>query len=105
MARVTVRMSPEAEQELAAIYLESSDPQAIVRASYEIDALLTVDPETKGTEANSATNDDETAEILLHRTGTIPPGLRSFPFGPLEVFFTADEADGMATIWLLRWRR
>lgn len=105
MNRVTFRMAIEAEEELAEIYLTSSDPDAIVRASHEIDELLRVNPSSKGLEANSATIDDETAAILVKRTDSIPIGLRSFEFGPLEVFFTASEPDGLAVIWLIRSRR
>ena len=102
MNRVTVRNHPEVDQDLAHIYLDFPDPGSIIRASYEIDELLKVNPSSKGREVTSSTIDDQTALILEQRTGTIPEGLRSFEFGPLEVFFTASEPDSLAIIWLIR---
>lgn len=98
-------MAPQAEEELAAIYLGYPDPDEIVRASYEIEELLKVDPSTKGREAILAGIDDDAETALEQRTGTIPEGLRYFEFGPLEVFFTPSEPDSLAVIWLIRHRR
>jgi hypothetical protein len=44
----TVTWSEWAEQQLAAVWIASSDRTAVVRASYEIDQTLTTDADTVG---------------------------------------------------------
>ncbi|MBI1901825.1 MAG: type II toxin-antitoxin system RelE/ParE family toxin [Planctomycetia bacterium] len=46
--RYTVVWTPAAEQELAAIWLNSTDRNAAASAAGRIDALLAVDPESRG---------------------------------------------------------
>jgi hypothetical protein len=44
----TASWSEWAEQQLAAIWIASSDRRAVVRARYEIDQTLTIDADTVG---------------------------------------------------------
>lgn len=44
----TVLMTPDAEQELADIWLQATDRDAVTRASNTIDRLLAIDPLNEG---------------------------------------------------------
>lgn len=44
----TVLWTSDAEQELAAIWLNAADRSAVTSAAHSIDALLRVDPQTRG---------------------------------------------------------
>jgi plasmid stabilization system protein ParE len=44
----TVLWTPDAEQELAAVWLSAEDRNAVTSAAHGIDALLRVDPQTRG---------------------------------------------------------
>jgi plasmid stabilization system protein ParE len=48
--RYTVVWSVAAQNELARIWLQASDRQAVTKAANRIDAILAVSPETKGEE-------------------------------------------------------
>ena len=73
MTRYTVVWLEDAQDELAQIWLDAEDRQAVTQASADIDPTLAVDPESKG---------DHLAE-----------GLWRLRMPPLEVAFTIREQD------------
>lgn len=101
MASVTVRWSTAAESELASIWMNSAD--AIERAANEIDALLSINPSSKGIPITEL-DEESLADVLAHAL-PMPVELRWFRCGPLEVFFQSFELDCMAIVIHVRRRR
>ncbi len=75
----TVIYRPDAADDLATIWLNASDRQAIADAANSIDKQLGTGPLTAGESR------DGTSRILCE--------------GPLVVFFDVDEKDRTATVW------
>ena len=73
----TVTSSLDAEDQLTMIYMSASEPNAVSRASNEIDGLLRADPLTQGTASGR--------ERILY----VPP---------LGVVFEVEPADRMVKI-------
>jgi hypothetical protein len=96
MPRVTVRWHAAAEDELAEIWLNASDADVIERAANEIDALLRMDPSSKGRPVTDM--DPESMRAISARSLPIPSELRWLRCGPLEVVFRASEDDCMAIV-------
>jgi hypothetical protein len=104
MIRVTVCWSPDAEGELASVWMSDRHPSAIERSANEIDALLRVDPSTKGLPTDLLDLPADMAETLLARLPNWSVDLRCVRCGPLEVFFTVSEEDRQANVWCVRRR-
>lgn len=96
MPRVTVRWHTAAEDELARIWMNSSDASQIERAANEIDALLSLNPSSKGRSAGDM--DAASLQALSDRSLAIPDDLRWLRCGPLEVIYYASEPDCMAVV-------
>ena len=82
MTRYTVVWGPEAEAELAAVWLAALDRAAVTSTVMRIDGELGYDAIAKGIELRE--------------------GLRTLTVGPLTVAFTASEQDRLAEIVLVR---
>ena len=78
MTRYTVTWVPNAQDELAQIWLDAPDRQAVTAATHRIDRELAEDAPTKGTEVSE--------------------GLRELIVPPLKVLFTASEADRLVVV-------
>ena len=80
--RYTVLWSPEAEDQLAEIWIEAADRNAVTAAQATIDEELAADPETKGKEASE--------------------DLRRFKVEPLVVLFEIQPGDRLAKVTAVR---
>jgi hypothetical protein len=104
MRRVTVRWHARAEDDLARLWLDSPDPAQLERAANEIDALLSVNPASKGRGGALARLDEETSRLLLERSIVLPEDLRWVRCGPLELYFLPREDDCLALVYLVQLR-
>jgi plasmid stabilization system protein ParE len=82
MTRYTVVWSDPAQNQLARIWLEASDKQAVTAAANAIDAELAADAEKKG--------------------GELHEGLRTLDILPLHVLFTVSPPDRMVRVVTVR---
>lgn len=98
---MTVRWFVAAEDDLASMGMSSATSDDVRRAAYEVDELLRFDPSRKGRSYALSVLDEAEVELLEDRTGELPEDLRMIRCGPLEVFFVAREADGMAIVYLV----
>jgi hypothetical protein len=73
MTRYTVIWSPSTLDDLAALWISAPKRSAVTAAPREIDAELSLDASTKGTE--------------------VAEGLRTFIAAPLRAFFTVNDGD------------
>ncbi len=80
--RYTVLWSPEAEDQLAEIWLEAADRNAVTAVQATIDEELATDPESKGKEASE--------------------GLRRFKVEPLIVLFEIQLGDRSVKVTAVR---
>ena len=78
MTRFTVVWHEDARDELARLWMEASDRQAVRSAADAIDRDLAVDASLKG--------------------GAIPDGLRQLTVPPLRVLFAVSQADRMVRV-------
>jgi hypothetical protein len=78
MTKYTVTWVKSAQNELATIWTQATDKQAVADAADAIDRELSTDAPTKGQPA----------------TG----GLRSFEIDPLQVLFSVSEPDRLVTV-------
>jgi plasmid stabilization system protein ParE len=82
MTRYTVSWRPEVKDDLADIWMNTSERQSVSIAADRIDELLARDAASQG-------ND-------------IHEGLRSLIVEPLLVYFTVSEPDRLAIVWAVR---
>jgi hypothetical protein len=82
MTRYTVTWWPEAEAELANLWLSSADRKAISDASNQIDRLLAIDPDTVGEAAGDR--------------------LRILEIPPLRILFGYHELDRRVSVLSVR---
>jgi plasmid stabilization system protein ParE len=82
MTRYTVVWSLRAQNRLAQLWTDASDKKAVSAAANAIDALLAVDPQTKGTPLNE--------------------NLRALAIPPLHVLFTVYELDRIVRVASVR---
>jgi hypothetical protein len=82
MTRYTVVAVPSVEDDLARIWMSSTNRQAVSHASNAIDRLLREDPQQQGEEAGE--------------------GLRQLIVPPLVAKFSVSENDRTVTIWSIR---
>ena len=75
----TVIYRPDAADELATIWIDSSDRQAVADAANAIDKQLAADPSSAGKSR------DRNSRILCE--------------GPLAVFFDINESDRIVSVW------
>jgi hypothetical protein len=80
--KYTVTWTKSADLELAAIWLGSSDRKAVSSTALEIDRILRIDAHLKGTELSE--------------------GLRVVNLPPLRFLFSANEADRVVEIAVVR---
>jgi hypothetical protein len=78
----------EAEEELAAIWLESEDRGSITAASHVIDTILRLNPETAGESR------EEGRRILLE-----------YPLGVSYIISISDQIVSVLTVWRFEKRR
>lgn len=104
MIRVTVCWHAAAEGDLAQIWMTDPNPDAIQRASFEVDELLRVDPSRKGSSIDLLAVDAVVAEKVLNRATRWSDEFRCLQCGPLELLFTASEDDRQAHVWHVRRR-
>ena len=76
--KYTVRWSQDAEDQLAEIWLEASDRNAVTLAQATIDAELAMNPESRGSELSE--------------------GLRKYKVEPLVVLFEIDHPDRVVKV-------
>jgi plasmid stabilization system protein ParE len=82
MSRYTVVWSKEASDQLTMIWLDAEERPAVTAAANAIDAQLTNDPQTKGTDLSE--------------------GLRVLEVPPLHVLFAVTEPDRLVRVVLVR---
>ena len=82
MIRYTVVWHKEAQDELAEIWIDTSDRNAVTMAAYLIDMMLSQDALSKGIELSE--------------------GLRALFASPLRILFTVDEGDRVASVLRVR---
>lgn len=102
MTWVTVHWHTASVDELARLWPNTESRKSIEAAANEIDQLLRVNPASKGKHVYAGMLDATSLEALKDRMGANPEVLRWLRFGPLEVFFTADELDRQAIVWRVR---
>ncbi len=82
MNRFRVEWEVQADDQLAEIWTDSADRQAITKSAHEIDRILERDPENAGIE--------------------ISEGLRKLKVGPLVVTFSVDSSARMVEVARVR---
>ena len=82
MTRYTVSWSNQAQNQLARLWTDAADRQAVTDAANAIDALLSRDPLTKGT--------------------TLTEGMRAPEVPALRVLFVVQEPDRLVRVALVR---
>lgn len=83
------------------MWMSSETSDGVRRAAYEVEELLKLDPARKGRPYALSILDEAEVGILEHGAGELPEDLRMVRCGPLEVFFVAREADGIAILYMV----
>jgi hypothetical protein len=82
MTRFTVAWWPDAEKELARLWLKTTSPRALASAADDIDRMLRAEPPVQGSEAGGS--------------------LRLLTVDPLSVLFSVAPDDCKVIVWAVR---